>query len=121
MKWHLNTKQRIILLLGVAFFLLSELFPPWLYVDEYDSAQRSVGYHFLYAPPLVKSSNEMKEIFSIPADSSEEHLFRVKVDTFHLFAQRIIIVFLTGGLLLILKDRKSLIWVILGGVSLCIG
>lgn len=55
---------RILLIVGaLGLWGLSELFPPWKYVDGNTSATRSAGYHFYKSPPAVKSPVEMKRLF----------------------------------------------------------
>lgn len=44
---------------SVIVFALMIFFPPWLYKDGYTSNQASAGYHFLFAPPGVKTYEEM--------------------------------------------------------------
>ena len=117
----MNAKQRRVLLLAVVLFSLSELFPPWLYEDGWDSAARSAGYHFIYGPePEIKPYGEMKKIFSIP-DDEPQHGFTVRKDLGRLYGQRLTLLFFTIGLLLILNDRRSFPGTLVGGVSLCFG
>lgn len=117
----MNSKQLRVLLLGVLLFALSELFPPWQYKDGWTSAEQSAGYHFLYSPPEVKSDDEMKKIFSISDHEPVAHYIRVRIDKGRLFGQRIALVSLPLGLLLLLKERRSAIAFVLGGLLLLVG
>ncbi len=126
----MNLIQRTILIIAVGIFSLSELFPPWLYEDGWNSAERSAGYHFILAPtPEIKSYPEMKVIFSIPdkelfaaPDAAPiKHGFSVRKDIARLYGQRFSIMFLMLGLLLILDDRKKLLKIIFGSIFVCIG
>ena len=116
----MNRKQWIVLTLAVALFSLSELFPPWLYKDGWTSARRSAGYHFILYPPQVKSPGEMKRIFSLP-DEELRHGFSVREDFIRLYGQRLTLLFLMAGLLLLSDGRRGWAKAILGGVSLCAG
>lgn len=116
-----NDKQLGVLLIGIALFTLSELFPPWLYKDGWNSAERPAGYHFIFSPePEVKSQAEMKKIFSVP-DGDPPHGFSVRRDTGRLYGQRLIILFLMVGLLFVLSKRRSVPRLILGGTSIGVG
>ena len=122
--------QRTILIIAVGIFSLSELFPPWLYEDNWNSNLRSAGYHFILAPtPEIKSYPEMKVIFSIPdkelfaaPDATPiKHGFSVRKDVARLYGQRFSIMFLMLGFLLVLDDRKKLLKIMLGSILICIG
>ena len=116
----MNRKQLIVLALAVALFSMSELFPPWLYKDGWTSVRRSAGYHFILTPPEVKSPSEMKRIFSLP-DEEFRHGFSVREDFLRLYGQRLTLLFLMAGLLLLLDERRAWAKAILGGISLCAG
>ena len=117
----MNPKQRIVLIVAVLIFSLSELFPPWLYEDGWNSAEQSAGYHFIFGPaPEVKPYTEMKRIFSI-TDDDPQHGFTVRKDLARLYGQRLSLLFLMPGLLLVLDDRKSYFKAILGRSSLAVG
>jgi hypothetical protein len=116
----MNRKQLVVLTLAVALFSLSELFPPWLYKDGWTSARRSAGYHFILSPPEVKPPGEMKRIFSLP-DEEMRHGFTVREDYFRLYGQRLTLLFLMAGLLLLLDGRRAWAKAVFGGVVLCIG
>ena len=100
----LNKGQKRVLLLGTALMILSELFPPWRYIDNITSAERSAGYHFITTSPTVKSPEEMQKIF--PQYDSWESI-RVSKNRFRLLLQRMSIPLLTIGLFAFFKDRLS--------------
>jgi hypothetical protein len=113
--------QKTVLIVFVLLFSISELFPPWLYEDGWNSDERSAGYHFIVAQkPEVKSYPEMLQIFSIP-QNEPEHGFSVRKDTLSLYEQRFSITFLMLGLLSILDGRKRLIRILFGAVCIFIG
>jgi hypothetical protein len=116
----MNIKQLIVLITAVVLFTMSELFPPWSYKDGMTSAKTSAGYHFIYNPPDVKSPGEMKEIFSLP-DNDYLHHFTVRRDLARLYGQRMILLFLMIGLLLIFDKRKTSSKKTFAVVSICIG
>jgi len=117
----MNPLQRTVLIVAIILFSLSELFPPWLYEDGWNSAEQSAGYHFIFSPaPEVKPYAEMKRLFSIP-DDDPQHGFTVRKDLARLYGQRLSLLFLMLGLLLVLDGRKSSLKAILGGSSLLVG
>jgi len=110
-----------ILIVSIILFSLSELFPPWLYEDGWNSDERSAGYHFIFAQkPKVKSYSEMRRIFSIP-QNEPEHGFSIRKDTQSLYEQRFSITFLMLGFLMISDGRKRLVRILLGSVFIFIG
>jgi len=110
-----------ILIVSIILFSLSELFPPWLYEDGWNSDERSAGYHFIFAQkPKVKSYSEMRRIFSIP-QNEPEHGFSICKDTQSLYEQRFSITFLMLGFLMISDGRKRLVRILLGSVFIFIG
>lgn len=116
----LNAKQLSVLLIAVAVFSLSELFPPWQYYDGWTSARHFAGYHFLFSPPEVKSLSEMKKIFSMPDDEYPHH-FTIRKDLILLNIQRITMLFLSIGFLLFLSSRRSYDKKVFGGFSIFLG
>src|SRR5262245_29694461 len=104
MSTALNKGQKRVLLLGMALMILSELFPPWLYIDNNTSAKRSAGYHFIAIPPTVKSPEEMRMIF--PQSYSWDAM-SVSKNRARLYLQRMFIPLLTIGLFAFFKDRLS--------------
>jgi hypothetical protein len=115
----MNMKQWIVLLAGVVLFLLSELCPPWVYTDGITSARRSAGYHFLTASPEVDSPAEMKRVFSF-ANEEPDRPISISKDGARLNGQRVILLFSTLGLLLVLYDPRAKLRLIFGSLSLCI-
>jgi ABC-type multidrug transport system fused ATPase/permease subunit len=116
----MNKKQIILVLTAVILFGLSELFPPWYYKDGWTSAKRSAGYHFLFHRPAVKTPAEMNKIFSLP-DNGPSHHFSVGRDSIRLYGQRMILLFLMVGLLLMLEERRRFLKTLFGVISLCLG
>lgn len=117
----MNSKQWFVLSVAVGLFSLSELFPPWMYEDTWDSGERSAGYHFILAPePEVKSQPEMKKIYAIP-DSEPPHNFTVRTDLIRLYGQRLTLLFLMVGFLIVLGERRSIPKIVFGGVFLLVG
>ena len=117
----MNRKQLIVWFAAVALALLSELFPPWMYEDSWNSAEQSAGHHFVLSPdPEVKSDAEMRRMFSI-TDESRPLGFGVRKDIARVYGYRVMLFFIPSGLLLLLDDSKSLPKLVLGGLSLCVG
>src|SRR6185503_13763856 len=78
---------------GLGLWGLSELFPPWEYLDGNTSASRSAGYHFYKSPPSVKSPEEMKRVFH-RRDGDFPLSIHVYRDRFQTRAQRIVLAWL---------------------------
>jgi len=116
----MNRRQLYILLIGVFVFTLSELFPAWLYEDENTSVRRSAGYHFLLTPPQVKSPTEMRKIFNLKETDSTRSMW-VHRDGIRVLGQRLSILFLTVGAVLISLNRRILVVYIFGWLCLCLG
>jgi len=116
----MNRRQLYILLIGVFVFTLSELFPAWLYEDENTSVRRSAGYHFLLTPPQVKSPTEMRKIFNLKETDSTRFMW-VHRDGIRVLGQRLSILFLTVGAVLISLNRRILVVYIFGWLCLCLG
>ena len=115
----MNKKQMIVLLSAVTLFGLSELFPPLSYKNEY-SNKRSAGYYFFYNPPtMIKVPNEMSDASS--NRDEQFRYFRLGRDSIRLFGQRIMLLFLMLGLLLLLEERRSKLKSAFGVISLCLG
>jgi hypothetical protein len=107
---RMNTKQRVVLILGIVLFTLSELFPPWLYIDQRFSAKRSAGYHYCFSPPPVKWPDEMRQRLPFPEDDPALYV-KVRIDYLLLYIQRIIItslaIVLIRGALIAPGGRQS--------------
>lgn len=116
----MNLRLITILLLGFGILAISELFPPWIYEEETNSARRRAGYHYFNSPP-IKSDAEMEKIFFIPREG-EKLRFIVRKDGGLIFLQRVAIGLAVAGLGLLLKRQPSLLSKWAGGVliSLCI-
>ncbi len=86
----MNKKHKIIWI-GIAVVVLMCIFPPWIRVIELEGsrAYRSIGYHFLLAPPKSKGI----ESYSI--------------DLGRLIIQCVIVSLITGGLLYTLRTEQS--------------
>ena len=116
----MNTKQRVVLILGIVLFTLSELFPPWLYVDQRFSGKLSAGYHYRFSPPPVKWPDEMRQRFPYPEDDPAQYVI-VRIDYLLLYIQRTIITSLAIGLLLVCRERRSKLIFAAGGLFLSVG
>jgi hypothetical protein len=103
---------------------LSELFPPWEYLDGNTSASRRAGYHFYKSPPTVKSPEEMKHLFHRrDGDRLPLLLIHVHRDPLQLIAQRIVLAWLALNAFILSFGRgplllRVLLWIFFafGGV-----
>jgi hypothetical protein len=100
--------------------LVSELFPPWLYEDENTSVVRSAGYHFILSPSKVKSSGEMRKIFSL-SENARTNLIWAHEDGGRQLGQRITLAFLILGTLILALNPKRLFNRIAGGAFVGVG
>ncbi len=107
LKLSMIYKQRILLILFAALFLLSELFPPWGYTDRTSSIKHSAGFHFVGSESEIKSFAEIKERFSLP-DRYRQEDFIVRKDLGRLNLQRLSLLLFMSGLLLFFDERKSI-------------
>ena len=89
-KW----KPLIVVIVGLGFGALSELFPLWQYLDGNTSATRSAGYHFYKSPPPLKSPQQMRELFH-----RDESVFPLSLHVrrayLQVLAQRLVLLWLT--------------------------
>lgn len=115
----MNKKLWMVLVSAAVLFLLSELFPPWVYEDGLTSARRSAGYHFVTTSPRVGSPAEIKKAFDFPSEEPDRPI-SVFRDRTRLQAQRIIVLFSTLGLLLVLRYPRRRLSLIFGSASICI-
>ena len=92
-KW----KPLVVVIAGLGLWGLSELFPPWEYLDGNTSAVRSAGYHFYKSPPPVKSPEEMKKLFDRQNRDFRFPPLSIQVRRYYTqsLAQRIILLWLT--------------------------
>ena len=114
----MNTKQWAVILVAVGLFFITELFPPWLYVS---SSNRCIaGYSFITRPPTAKSFDEMKKLCTESYIENQD-VFETHKDQLRLNWQRVILVLLSAGLLLVLESRRSALKTILGLSALSVG
>jgi|SRR5580765_1638329 len=99
---------------------LSELFPPWEYLDGNTSATRSAGYHFYKSPPPVKSPEEMRKLFQ-RREGDFPLSIHVYQDNFQSLAQRAILFWLTLNLFILSFGRGPLLLRILLWVFFALG
>lgn len=115
----LSKKQKLVLLFGMALFVLSALFPPWVYFDSDSSGHRHAGYHFFMNKPGLKSREEMLELYpgavydphSIAGEDFRQHI-RVEKDFVTIILQILFLFFFTAGLLIVFKNNFSIGWMI---------
>jgi hypothetical protein len=117
----INTRQLLVLLIAITLFSMTELFRPWLYEDGWTSAKRSAGYYFIYnPPPIVKSKTEMEKLFLL-SENDPPRYFSVQRDFARLYSQRIAIILLMLGFLIVLSNIRSYKKFVIGGILLCLG
>jgi hypothetical protein len=112
----MNRKQLSFLLFGVILLTLSELFPPWLYENEDNSALRSAGYHFRMSPPKVKAPTEMRKIFQLKETDTTQFIW-VRPDRIGMLGQRFALICAALGGCLIFMNRRIWLLYVLGWLS----
>lgn len=99
-----------VILGGLGLWGLSELFPPWEYLDGNTSARRSAGYHFYKSPPPVKSPEEMKHLFHRrDGDRMPPLSIHVQRDPLRLIAQRLVLAWLALNAFILSFGRGPLL------------
>jgi len=118
-KW----RPLVVVVAGLGLWGLSELFPPWKYLDGMTSASRSAGYHFYKSPPPVKSPEEMMRLFN-RRDGDLPLSIQVRRNYLQSYAQRIVLTWLALNAFILSFGRGSLLlrvllWMFLafGGVA----
>jgi hypothetical protein len=106
----MNSRQKEVLLVGTLLVVLMILFPPWDYFDNDSSARSPAGYHFILAPPALKS---VREMFGVPALRVSNQI-SVEVDILRLLFQLTVVIPITAGLLPLFADKRSLVKTALG-------
>jgi len=89
----MNTKQKIISLIGVLIIFFMGLFPPWKYIDENASVYREIpaDYYLIFAPP----------------EPDEEEMLSIQLDISRLAIQWITVLFVMGAIIYIFHDKKE--------------
>jgi hypothetical protein len=114
-------KYMIILVVGLVFFAAGEFFRPWMYVNNVTSAKRPAGYFMIGGRPMVKSKQEMHEIFNVNDDYGDS--YSVKLNSVRMLLQRaLLLISVVWFLLFFSRDQKVVLFLlaILGIVAVCL-
>jgi len=117
----LNLAQRIVLIISFLVILAMTLFPPWIYVFNpsvplreagYVRAERTAGYHFMFADHSPLDETQLLAIFNLNPKGWERpfislHLFAVELNSRQLGIQIAIAVLLTAILYFALRSTQS--------------
>jgi len=117
----LNLAQRIVLTISFVAILGMTLFPPWIYVFNpsvplreagYVRAERTAGYHFMFADHSPQDETQLLAIFNLSPKGWERrfislHLFAVQLNSRQLGIQIAIAVLLTAILYFALRSTRS--------------
>ena len=113
----MKTKWRplVVVAAGLGLWGLSELFPPWKYLDGMTSASWSAGYHFYKSPPPVKSPEEMMRLFN-RRDGDWPLSIHVRRNLLQIMAQRIVLAWLALNAFILSFGRgpkllRVLLWI----------
>lgn len=118
----MTIRQKQLLAVSAALFLVMDLFPPWNYEYPNASAHLPAGYQFRFSPPPLKSQEEMRKMFhATHYPPGKEIFFGVRIDYLRLDAQRLVALPWVIGLLILLKKSLSLIVRIVGWMFLGLG
>ena len=108
----MNTKQWTFLIVVVGLLCLSEVLPPWLYrCDRGDGYP--AGYHFFVKPPAAKAVCLSSDLLPAPLPTVLKNSARLNL-------QRLVLLVLMAGLLLVLRDRRTNLSSVTGLLALCI-
>ncbi len=111
----MNTKQRVILIVGFVLVLGMALFPPWVAVYDIPAdkdrtflrvrgrVERSAGYHLLFHQDNGQS---MSSAVTVEGEYAEAYR-STRIDIVRLGVQVVSTLLLLGILWLVLKDRKK--------------
>jgi hypothetical protein len=90
----------IILWISILLIVLMCLFPPWVGTGE-GKAGRFLGYAYLFS--------DLRTINRMSGESRSEFIgdLPARIDLNRLFVQYAIVALITGGLLFVLKDKKT--------------
>ena len=116
----MNTKQLTVLLVAALVLALSEIFPPWLYVNRWTSGLHYAGYHYVHSPPATSDVYKMRKIFKV-ADNEPDSYFTVQKDRFLIYDQYAMLMFLTFGLLLALATRRTTLRIVFRVIFFALG
>jgi hypothetical protein len=108
----MRKRQWTVLGIAAGIFLLSAIFPPWLYTCE--SMSYSAGYHFFANPPEPKDICRSSNPLPAPPPTVLRNGDRQTV-------QAIIIITLSAGLLLLLRIPRTNLSLVLAVLIICIG
>lgn len=112
----MNKKQILIFVIGITLFVLSELFPHWVYFNRNTSGHRPIGYRYYANPPQLKSREEMLELYPNPVAGDDFMLnLEVQKDAQRTLLQRAFLLLFTCGLLITFKRNLTLAWAVLAG------
>ncbi len=124
----LFAEQRAVIIIAVALFTLSELFPPWRYeyrwgpeyhyIDDYKHLCPA-GYSFIAHPPPVRPNNEMLRLCRV-SDVPPLEKISTQKDLWLLNCQRLILL-LGSSFFLGLSTRRTKIHTVVGGILLSLG
>jgi len=90
----MNNNQKIVLCIGIIAFILVGLFPPWMFVRSTNQIYMSLGYHYFLNPPKIDQQTPLNSVLT-------------QINFPRLWSQWVMVVVVTGGLIALLKDKKT--------------
>jgi hypothetical protein len=114
----LNRKQVIILVIGIALMILSELFPPWKHIDGDTSAVCLAGYHYYKNKPELKTNEEILRCFPYYQKQPRSFPYTYHISTsksyLRLYAQRMLLSWLMLSLMIAFHKARTLFgWLVI--------
>jgi hypothetical protein len=96
----LSRNQKLVLLIGSTFILISGIFPPWahIYLQGKDSFENDAGRHFIFDKP---------ESLTFYLRNNIEITSRPQIDINRLFLEWLLVVATAGILILFLADAQT--------------
>ena len=111
----MNKKQKTSLFVALFLIALMALFPPWVHFTEEYSMNCAAGYHLIFSPPTITG-----DVFP-GINENRERLIVVRIDYAKLILQSLVVLVMTTGLLLLQKERKTLVTPVVAVVLICVG
>jgi len=100
----LNAAQKAVLCVGLIVFVISSLYPQWIYAwksEVVHVAARPAGRHFLLAPPIP--GEHLNQLYG--GDLADRALFcEMQIDLLVLMVWWVVVIVVTFGLLLLLSS-----------------
>ena len=110
----MNKNQKRSLFVAVSLLAIMVLFPPWAYFTEEYSMNCAAGYQLIFSPPGVTG-----DVFPGIIDNRGRFIV-VRIDYAKLVLQFMVVLLMTIGLVLLQKERKTLVTPVVAVILICV-